>query len=123
MTGLGSTVSNLVLDLVFRGVPYPYTPGTMVSLHTADPGDTGAGEVLGGSYARQSALWSSASGGQIILANAIDFNGMPATTVTHFGVWTAFGQFVGSGTLPSTSVLSGDSIRLQAGTVLELVAA
>lgn len=71
------------------------------SLHTADPGDTGANEVSGGSpaYGRKAITWNAATGG------ALDNNANPvfdvpaATTVTHAGLWSAVtgGTYHGSG--------------------------
>lgn len=70
------------------------------SLHTADPGTTGANEVSGGSpaYARKAITWNSAAAG------ALDNNANPVfdvpagTTITHVGLWSAAsaGTFYGS---------------------------
>jgi len=60
-----------------------------VSLHTADPGLTGASEVGGGSYARQSVAFSAASGGSTSNTAAVRFEDMPGVTVTHVGIWDA----------------------------------
>lgn len=57
------------------------------SLHTADPGATGTAEVTGGTYARQSITWSSASGGQLDSSAPIVFDVPGGTTVTHLGLW------------------------------------
>lgn len=84
-------LENAILNLVFRDISFSPEP-VFVSLHTADPGETGAAEVAGGSYARQSvaaAGWNAAASGLIDNINAIDFTGMPATTVTHVGIWDA----------------------------------
>ncbi|MGH3099269.1 MAG: phage tail fiber protein [Streptosporangiales bacterium] len=56
-----------------------------MSLHTADPGGTGASEVSGGSYARQSSAWGSASAGSQSRSETFD---VPAsTTVSYVGFW------------------------------------
>ena len=52
------------------------------SLHTADPGTTGASEVTGGSYARVSAGFPAASAGSSTNAGAT-INVPAGTTVTH----------------------------------------
>jgi hypothetical protein len=71
-----------------------------VSLHTADPGTTGASEVSGGSpaYARKAIAWNAASGGAIDSSNAPVFDVPAGTTVTHVGFWSAAsgGTFYGS---------------------------
>lgn len=64
---------------------------TWISAHTGDPGTTGTNEVTGGSYARQQTTWSSASGsGPVTRAGLQVTIPIPAaTTVTHFGLFTA----------------------------------
>jgi len=68
--------------------------GCHVSLHTADPGVTGASEVTGGTYGRQSVsgtgTYPTAATTSITnSAAAITFTLMPACTVTHVGFWDA----------------------------------
>lgn len=77
-----------------------------VSLHTGDPGSTGANEATGGSYARQELSFGSASGGTAV-ASEITFD-VPAGTYTHFGVWTAAssGTFRGGNPLSVTANIS-----------------
>lgn len=86
-----------------------------VSAHTADPGTTGASEVTGGSYARQTITYAAASGGSRAASDqpAIPIPG--GTTVTHLGFWATNGTtfkgsvditdeaFGGDGTLTVTS--------------------
>ena len=72
------------------------------SLHTGDPGTTGANEVIGGSYARVLATYPSATNGTSTTAGAT--HNVPAgTTVTHFGRWSALsgGTFFTGGVLPN----------------------
>ena len=76
------------------------TVAVFASLHTGDPGTTGANEISGGSpaYARKAITWNAASGG------ALDNNANPvfdvpaSTTVAHVGLWSAAtnGTFYGS---------------------------
>ena len=60
-----------------------------VSLHTADPGTTGASEATGGSpaYARKALTWGAASNGTVTAAE-VTFD-VPAGTYTHFGLFGA----------------------------------
>jgi hypothetical protein len=109
-------VLNLLRGTSFSGF------SAYVSLHTGDPGNTGASEVTGGSYARQLAGFSAPAddSGVRAITNAsdIDFVGMPAATVTHFAVWTAAtaGNSVYKEALAtSRTTLAGDVIRLAAG--------
>jgi hypothetical protein len=54
-----------------------------LSLHTADPGTTGANEVSGGSYARQAITWNAASGGEQTSSDGQTFYwGDPTAAVT-----------------------------------------
>lgn len=74
---------------------------THASLHTADPGGTGASEVSGGSYIRQPITWAAATGGVKTMAGTATFQVPAGTTVTHAGLWTAAtaGTFRGGGEL------------------------
>lgn len=60
-----------------------------MALHTADPGETGANEVAGGSYARQPASFGASSGGDIASDTLETFTSMPATTVVAISVFDA----------------------------------
>lgn len=88
---------------------------TFISLHTGDPGTTGASEATGGSYARVASTLDAASGGsKTNAATAMEFAGMPAATITYFGVWTLVsgGTFLWGGALTaSKTTASGDTFR------------
>lgn len=62
---------------------------THISLHSANPGATGASEISGGTpaYARQAPTWNAASAGSKTISNTPDFNVPAATTVSHVGLW------------------------------------
>lgn len=70
------------------------------SLHTADPGDTGATEVSGGApaYARKAAAWNAAAAGAKDNSNAPVFDVPGGTTVSYVGLWDALtvGNFIGA---------------------------
>lgn len=63
---------------------------THASLHTADPGTTGASEVTGGSpaYARIPLTWV-AGGSDGIYTTSATFNLPASTAPTHVGLWSA----------------------------------
>jgi hypothetical protein len=65
-----------------------------ISAHTADPGSTGASEVAGGTYARQTTVWGGAAAGERV-GSQVAIPIPAATTVTHWGLWTAGGVFKG----------------------------
>lgn len=112
-----------LIEHVFRGVAYTVPPKTYISLHTADPGETGANEVGTGafpSYVRQdaakggaqSAAWSAQVGGQV--KNALQllwaaFDGAAPLTVTHFSVWDAS---TGGNCLVSAALASSRTINV-----------
>lgn len=62
-----------------------------ISLHSADPGTTGASELSGGSpaYARKAATWSTAADGTFTLSGAAQFDVPAGSSVSHFGLWSA----------------------------------
>jgi len=86
------------------------TGWSYVSLHTADPGTTGASEVTGGSYARVAVTWNSPSSGSVTNNGAISINLPASTTAAYFGVWSATtsGTYYIGGAL-SPSVTTGSS--------------
>lgn len=75
-----------------------------VSLHTADPGDTGSNEVSDDSpslYARKLITFSNSSSGAIDSSNTPQFDVPASTTITHVGMWKhatdeASSHFLGS---------------------------
>ena len=82
-----TTFKNDLLDAAFRG--QTYTGGTIqIGLFkTGLPSTTGV-EVSGGSYARQTATFSVASGGSITLSSNVTFTNLPTSgTIVAFGVY------------------------------------
>lgn len=61
------------------------------SLHSADPGTTGANEISGGSpaYARKSLSWAAAAGGSKALQATFPVFDVYATTVAYVGMFSA----------------------------------
>jgi len=58
-----------------------------MSLHSADPGTTGASEIAGGGYARQTCVWSAASVGSMALAGNEVFSVEAGDTVAWAGLF------------------------------------
>ena len=79
---------------------------TSVSIHTGDPGTTGANEVTGGipAYARQTPTWGPAAAGQVAITAALTFDipGGTSYVVTHWGLWNG-ATFLRGGTLGGTT--------------------
>ena len=76
----------------------------LVSLHIGDPGTTGANELSGGGYARETPVWNAASGGQVQAVATFD---VPISTISHVGIWDSGGtEFLDSYALPFPVVVS-----------------
>lgn len=96
-------LGNLILNAFLRGQTIAAPAAAYVSLHTADPGITGASEVSTGTwpaYVRKdvkgagafSAAFSAATTKETL--NAVDllwpaYDGAGTITITHFAIWDA----------------------------------
>jgi hypothetical protein len=121
--GFNEATRHKIIDTVLRGTSL-FVAGDAVShisLHTADPGETGASEVAGGSYARQAITWTAPVAGESENDADLEWANFPDITpdqVTHVGLWddVAAGNFRGGGAF--TSPLdpgAGDTVRVAAG--------
>jgi hypothetical protein len=109
---------NKILDHMLRGTEFTPPSTVYVSLHTADPGETGANELTGGGYSRKAVTFNAPSGGSMTNSADIDFPNMPAATITHVGLWDAAsaGNFLWGGALTASKTTnSGDTFRIPAG--------
>ncbi len=89
---LSSYLRSAYLKKVLRETDFSAPAAVHASLHTANPGLTGANEVSGGFYARQQvSSWNVASGGVKTNSAIITFIGMPSCTVTYVGLWDSAG--------------------------------
>lgn len=90
--------------------------GAYVSLHTADPGTTGASEASGGSpaYARQQTTWSADAVDDGVRTGTQVTIDAPAGTYTHVGLWSAAsgGTFIGGTAITSTTLSAQGQIRV-----------
>lgn len=124
-----------ILNHVLRGTTWPTLPANVhVSLHTGDPGQTGASEVSGGSYARvavsrATGSWDAPSDGGAYEttdnAAAITFPAPTGTwgTCSYFGVWDAStgGNFLFGGALAvNRSPVADDNAPSFAASALEI---
>src|ERR1700750_487503 len=102
MALMSSYLENKILDAVCKNTSLAVTT-VYISLHTASPSTTGANEVAGGSYVRQSGSFAAASGGTNATNGTLTFASMPSCTVTHVGFWDAStnGNFLWGGALAS----------------------
>ena len=84
--GISNRLRDLMLNNLFvDGAAFP--AGLWVSLHTADPADSGAGEVR--DYLRQAVTFAPKEAGKVSNRGGLQYDNMPGCTVTHFGVWDA----------------------------------
>ena len=90
-------LEDAILDHILGDGTFSQPATVYVSLHSADPGDTGASELSGNGYARVAVTnnatnWPNASGGVKSNGAAITFpaaTGSDWATATHFGIWDA----------------------------------
>ena len=129
MAAFSNYLEDQIIGWAFNGATFATLPtaGTVwVSLHTADPSETGASEVTGGNYSRISvaaAGWTKTTGGTASATNTAEIV-YPATgtvtwsgTVTHVGIWNAStaGNFLFGGALTTSRVVaSGDVFKFLA---------
>jgi hypothetical protein len=89
------------------------------SLHTGNPGATGANEVTGGTpaYARKAVTWAAPSAGAMALSNSPTFDVPANTTITHVGIWSAAsgGTFYGFGSIAEETFASQGTYQVTSG--------
>jgi hypothetical protein len=93
-----------------------------ISLHSADPGTTGASEFSGGGYVRQAIVFATWASGGSSNNGAIAVPNAGSTAATYFGIWTAStsGTYVTGGALGSS--VTAASITFAIGAVAASVA-
>lgn len=116
---LSNYLENKLLDHFLATTTYTKPTNVYVGLYTVAPSDSTAGtEVTGGSYARQTAAFSAASGGATSNTGNLDFTNMPACTVVAIGISDALsgGNLLVWGTLTANKSLdAGDTLRIATG--------
>jgi hypothetical protein len=99
------------------------TTTAYVSLHTGDPGDTGAFEVVAPNYAREGPIAFTTTGSDPTVASNSVIVSYPTASqdwgsVSFFGLWDSAtaGNFQGSNAvIPAKYVGAGDLVRFLAG--------
>lgn len=83
-----TTFKNAILNAAFGGGTYTGGVIQIGLFKTGLPSTTGV-EVTGGSYARETVTFASASGGSITLSSNATFTGLPTTgTIVAFGIYS-----------------------------------
>jgi hypothetical protein len=117
MSRVPTSKLNAALDAIL-------TTGTTyyLSLHSADPGTTGANEFAGGGYARQPITFAAAASAIKASSNAQTVPNAGTTAATHTGVWDAVtvGNYLCGQAL--TSSVTAASISFPTGQVTETAA-
>jgi len=111
---------NSVLNALLRASAYTGAAALYLSIHTADPGDTGASEYTTYTGTRPAISFGAAASGAATSTNEQDFAAMGATTITYVGLWSATtgGAFQGGGPLNVSRItLSGDTLRAVVGAI------
>ena len=114
-------LENAVIDHFLGTSSHAAPAAVYVALFTADPGEgTGGTEVTGGSYARQAATFSAASGGSTSNTADLVYSNMPAVTITHFGIFhasTAGNLLYYVAFTTSKTTNTGDTATIASGTL------
>ena len=114
------TVADDIINKVLRNTNFTSAANIYVSVHTADPGETGANENSAYDGDRKAVTFDAPSAGSGVTQNAgsVTFANMPAITVTHIGLWdaTTGGNFLWGNALVASKIVSGgDSFVIATG--------
>ena len=107
-----------ILNKILKNTDFTHPTGIRVSLHTDDPGATGANEVAGGDYERKEPTLGGPAAKVIANSDAMEWENMPACTVEYVGLWDteATPNFWWGGALTVSKTLgAGDTFRLAVG--------
>jgi hypothetical protein len=109
-----------ILAALLRGQTFTGSAALFLSIHTGDPGTTGANQYTGYTGTRPSITFLE-TGALAVSTNQQDFPGMGATTITHYGLWSATSggtfQFGRPLDAPRTTDATGQTLRFLAGGV------
>lgn len=122
MAGASTYTKNNILKALLQGTALPLPAGTYISLHTADPGATGANEATTAAwpaYVRRKAEasgamgsgWTTPTAGVSTNTNQLTYpanDGASIVTVTHFAIWDALsgGNCLDSAALTTSRALA-----------------
>lgn len=115
--GFSTTACNLMLDALRAQTQY-------ASLHSGDPGETGANELSGGSpaYARKAITFAAAANKQIVQnGTAPLFDIPPSSSVQYVGFWTAItgGTWLGSKQVTTEAYTGQGTYLVQSTTITQ----
>lgn len=116
---------NAELNALLRATAFTGPASLFLSIHTADPGNTGASEYTTYTGTRPSITFAAAASASAASSNQQDFAGMGATTTSWCGLWSATsgGTFQGGGAfVAAKTTASGDTLRFPTGSVTGSIA-
>ena len=112
------------LNQITRGTSFPTVATAWLALHTADPGDSGTGNMVNSTWVAVEFNAPASTTG--VNATTVDCASVPAATITHFSLWdtsatgTATCMFTGriwgsDGSATSKVTNAGDTLRFTSG--------
>jgi hypothetical protein len=128
MPGFSNALEVDVLQYYFGGTISSRPTAWWISLHTADPTDTGTVALVSGNgSSRRQATWATTTSGTAptikVSTNAQQWLNMPAVGapgITHIGIWTLStgGVYIATGILTTPKVLTaGQTFDIAAGAI------
>lgn len=116
-----TTLAHQFLNKSLRNIDWTHATAHFVSIHTADPGDSGANEFTGYDGTRKAATFGAPASKSSVTTDAQEFlNFVSEQTITHFGVWDAAtaGTFIWGGALEASKLVPiGETLRFAAGEI------
>lgn len=120
MSAKSTFLSNKLLANVLTNTAYTPPTTVYVALFNGNPAVSGV-EVTGGSYARQSAAFSTPSSGSTQNSGNITYTNMPATTVSYIAIYDALtsGNLLYYAAAAVTKITnSGDTVSIAIGGIV-----
>lgn len=119
-TGISTYAGDQIIDWLTGLDNTPAVGTRYVSLHSDDPGYTGANEIAAGAhtYARKSLTGSASASRASANTNLLQWLDMPAVTVAYVGIWDALvaGNFLWGGAMTVPKIPNaGDEFRIAIG--------
>lgn len=92
--------------------------GNSISIHSANPGTTGANEVAGSGYGRLPTVWGAAvigsgadAGKAVITGSALNFS-LPSGDAKYFGVWNGATFLRGEALTPGLTLTTAGQVTV-----------
>lgn len=114
--GLSDYSEAALLNKLLRNTDFTSPAAVYVSLHNGAPGEDGANEITGGSYARQAVTFGAPSGGVVSNTGLLQWTDMPAVDLEGVGLWDA----LTNGNCLFTGAITGAPVTVPAGSTFEM---